>query len=217
MPWNDVAARRRSRTELAKSGIEVPAHLPVLFDPADLARLRPADDVIARVVALYAVIAVREGAPVATVRESLAERGLTRWLSGRERRFIARPDDEREMVEMSWRVEALAALGWALALVPELPLEGADGVPADVFAPLDPDGSRGERAEDLRLRPVEDLAGRLDAFYCAHWAAREQELTGHFDPWPAQLVPGAIQERRHGLEWLFTERDLDWEDIDLST
>ena len=166
---------------------------------------------------LYGVVAVREGAPVQTVRESLEERGLTGWLSARERRFIARPDDESELVEMSWRVEALAALAWALALVEELPLEGAEGVPSDVFAPLDPDGSHGQRAQDLRLRSVEELADRLDAFYCAHWAAREQHLTGHFDPWPAELVPGAIQERRHGLEWLFAERDLDWEDVDLST
>ena len=198
-------------------GIEVPTHLPVLFDPDDLARLRPVEDVVARAVALYAVIAVREGAPAQTVRESLDERALSEWLSARERRFIAGPNDERELAVMSWRVEALAALAWSLALVEELPLDGAEGVLAEVLAPLDPDGSRGERAGNLRLRPVEELADRLDAFYCAHWAAREQQLTAHFDPWPAQLVPGAIQERRHGLEWLFAERRLDWEDIDLST
>jgi hypothetical protein len=217
VPWNAEAARRRTLTELAKYGIEVPAYLPLLFEPGDLARLRPSEDAIARAVVLYSVIAVREGAPVELVRESLEERGLTGWLSGRERRFIAQPGDERELVEMSWRVEALAALAWALALVEELSLEGAEGVPADVFAPLDPDGSRGGRDQDVRLRPVEQLADRLDAFYCAHWAAREQQLTRHYDPWPVQLVPGAIQERRHGLEWLFADRDLDWEDVDLST
>ena len=118
---------------------------------------------------------------------------------------------------MSWRVEALAALAWSLTLVDLLPLEGADGVPATVFAPLNPDGSGEANATDVRLRPVEHLADRLDVFYCAHWAAREHRLTRHFDPWPTALSPGAIQERRHGLEWLFAERDLDWEDVDLST
>ena len=163
------------------------------------------------------MIALREGAPADMVRESLDARDLTGWLSERERRFVAHPVDEGELVQMSWRIEALAALAWALALVEELPLEGADGVPAEVFAPLDPDGSRGSRDQDVRLRRVEQLADRLDLFYCAHWAAREQQLTGYFDPWPAPLVPGASQERRHGLEWLFAERDLDWEDVDLST
>jgi hypothetical protein len=217
VPWEADAARRRSREELAKYGIDVLAHLPLLFDPDELPRLRPAEDAIARAVALYAVIAVREGAPADTVRESLEARGLIGWLSERERQFIAQPADEGELVQMSWRVEALAALGWALGLVEELPLEGAEGAPAEVFAPIDPDGTREGRDQDVLLRPVEQLADRLDLFYCAHWAAREQQLTGHFDPWPAQLVPGAIQERRHGLEWLFAERDVDWEEVDLST
>ena len=217
MTWDADAVRRRSRAELAKYGIEVAARLPLLFEPDELARLRPAEDAIARAVALYAVIAVREGTPADMARESLEERGLTGWLSERERGFIAQPVDEGELVEMSWRIEALAALAWALGLVEELPLEGAEGVPAEVFAPIDPDGSRGARDRDVRLRPVEQLADRLDLFYCAHWAARQQQLTGHFDPWPAQLVPDAIQERRHGLEWLFAERDLDWEEVDLST
>ena len=217
MPWDAGAARRRSRDELARFGIDILARLPLLFEPDELARLRPAEDAIARAVALYAVIAVREGEPADMVRESLDARGLAGWLSERERAFIAQPADEDELVQMSWRIEALAALAWALALVEELPLEGADGVPAEVFAPIDADGSRGGRDQDVRLRPVEQLADRLDLFYCAHWAATEQQLTGHFDPWPTQLVPGAIQERRHGLEWLFAERDLDWDEVDLST
>jgi len=217
VPWDADAARRRSRAELARYGIAVPADLPVLFEPDQLARLRSAEDATARAVALYAVIAVREGAPADTVRESLDERGLTGWLTDRERRFIAQPADEGELAQISWRVEALAALAWALGLVQELPLEGAEGIPADVFASIDPDGSRGHRDQDVQLRPVEQLADRLDLFYCAHWAAREHQLTGHFNPWPAQIVPGAIEERRHGLEWLFAERDLDWEDVDLST
>jgi hypothetical protein len=164
VPWDADAARRRSRAELAKYGIEVPAHLPLLFEPDELARLRPAEDAIARAVALFAVIAVREGAPADMVRESLEERGLTGWLSERERGFIAQPVDEGELVQMSWRIEALAALAWALGLVGELPLEGAEGVPAEVFAPLDPDGSRGARDRDVRLRPVEQIADRLDLF-----------------------------------------------------
>ena len=42
-------------------------------------------------------------------------------------------------------------------------------------------------------------------------------MRGTFEPWPEQLVPGSIWERRHGLEWLFTEPGTGWEDVDLST
>ena len=59
MTWNGDAARRRSGIELARYRIEVPAQLPVLFDSDDLVRLRPVEDVVARAVELYAVIAVR--------------------------------------------------------------------------------------------------------------------------------------------------------------
>ena len=63
MPWSADDARRRSRGELAKHGIEVPTTLPILCEPDDLARLRPSEEVIGRTLALYAVVAVREGAP----------------------------------------------------------------------------------------------------------------------------------------------------------
>jgi len=50
------------------------------------------------------------------VRATLEERGLAHWLTDRERRSITESSDEHELVQMSWRVEALAALGWSLAL-----------------------------------------------------------------------------------------------------
>jgi hypothetical protein len=79
-----------------------------------------------------------------------------------------------------------------------------------------------DEALPVEVRELPDDLAALDRLladpeYCAHWPAREQQLTGHLNPWPDQLVPGAIQQRRHSFEWLFAERDLDWEEVDLST
>ena len=216
MPWDAELARARSRDELARFGIDVPESLPLLFEPEALQRLRRRNDVIARSQALYGVVAISDGGPRDLVFPSLEARDLSRWLSERERRFVEGPSDEDERIQMSWRIEALTALGWALGLVDELSLSGAEAA-AGAFEPLDPDGSRGDVDDRVQLRSTTQLADRLDAFYCAHWAAREQQLTSAFDPWPEALVPGAIMERRHGLEWLFADPSYDWEDVDLST
>jgi len=85
-----------------------------------------------------------------------------------------------------------------------------------MFDSIDLDRSEGETERHARLRPAEELATRLDAFACAHRAVPEQQLSSHFHPWPAELVPGSIRQRRHPLEWLFAAKD-DWEEVDLST
>ena len=214
MQWDAYAARRRSSEELARHGIEVPPSLPLLLEPHELDRLRPVTDVVARTQALFEVIALREGAPAEQVRASIDKGRLDPWLSEREKRFVAQPDDHQELIAMSWRIESILALGWALGLVDDLPLEGAEGVPAETFAPIHTPGSR---SPQFQLRPVHEIADRLDLFYCGHWAAVEHRLSGAFSPWPDALVPGAILERRHGLEWLFADPEFDWEQIDLST
>ena len=112
----------------------------------------------------------------------------------------------------------MVALGWALQLSGELPLDGV--VPDDfarTFAPLDPFGEGSGPDPAVRLRAPDELLAALDRFYCASWAVRENELTGSFEPWPAELVPGAIWERRHALEWVVGDPGVGWDDVDLST
>ena len=212
--------RRASLAVLQPFGIVVPEHLPVLGE-GEVARHRPLDEIVERVQAMYGVLAVVEGAPFDMVERSLADRGLNRWLSERERAYFdARrrgEDPERRRVELSWRTECMLALGWALRLFDDLPLTGTQVAPAEAFEPLDPKGFGSGADPSIRLRPIPEIAARLDLLYCAHWAVRENQLTGRFEPWPADLVPGAIWERRHALEWIFDTDADDWDDVDLST
>jgi hypothetical protein len=208
MRWNTANARVYSQEELADLGIATAPSPPLRFDRRGPAQPRPLAHVIARAQALYALAAIVECAPRERIVHSLETRGLTGWLSARERRFVRSRVDEQELIVMSWRVERLAALGWALGLVPELPLTGADAAPASAFAPIDPLGTRGRIAPWVELRTAAEITDRLDAFHCAHRALAD----AHAHP---DLDPDAIRERRHGLEWLFTEPGADWEVIDL--
>ena len=163
---------------------------------------RPLADVIHRTTALYSVLAIPEGGSFEIAYGALVERDLLPWLSEKERRYIAGrqrgEEDERERVQLSWRVECMLALGWALELFDEVPVERTRPAPAEAFDPLYPEGFAAGPSPAIRLRPAETLAQHLDLFYCAHWAVRENQLTGDFEPWPEQLVPGAIWER-HAL------------------
>jgi Domain of unknown function (DUF4272) len=125
MTWDHEAVRAASRAALAEHGLTVPDHLPWL----DRVPPRPREDVIARTLALYSVMAIVEGAPFDVVHESIVARGLDRHLSETEHRYLGarlrgEEPSERDQVELSWRGECMVALGWALELFDELPLEG---------------------------------------------------------------------------------------------
>ena len=100
-----------------------------------------------------------------------------------------------------------------LELAPVLPVTRELDIRPEYFQPLN--ALRGP-APELALRPVGEIAARLDLLFCAHWAAREQEYHGLLDTWPEALEPGAIWERRRALEWFFVT-GLDWDDVRLDT
>jgi hypothetical protein len=123
--------------------------------------------------------------------------------------------DERELqqllVDITWREEALHALLWALGFVEDLPPDQmCPKEPAyEQLAPgLDP----GRARDDVRLRPLAEIAAMLDLYYCLHWHARNAQY--HGGVWDYEIAPGVVLERRRALEWLF--QDAQWEAVDLA-
>ncbi|MDP8909221.1 MAG: DUF4272 domain-containing protein [Chloroflexota bacterium] len=214
------AVRAASVAEAAATGLSISPSLPLL-GAEDVAHPRPVSTVVARTRALYGVLALREGTPLEAVLEVLRRESLLDSLSESERRYLEALESGRSEeaarieIPLSWRTEAEYALGWALGLFDALPVTGLAGEIAPAFAPIDPDATRGGPDPALDLRPVDELVGRLDAFYCVHWAATDHALTASRASWPAAVVPGAVMERRHALEWIFTDED--WDEVDLST
>jgi hypothetical protein len=205
-----------SLAELAHAGLPAPPeHFPSILE-AYAGPRRSAQDVVDRIRALHGVLAAAYGQPGDEILEQLTERGLLEWVSDSERVMLAAPEDEAQdlRVRISWRTECLSALGWALGLYDELPIDGLSEAAPEDFAVLDPEADAGTPA-DVTLRDERELMARLDVFFCAHWAVRDHDLTGLPAQWPEGVVSGAVWERRHALEWLLS--DTPWDDIGLNT
>lgn len=206
--------RRRadSVAALAPYGFALPPQLPLLGDE-DVGAHRPLEQVVARAQALVCMLNAAHGAPLEKVRRVLGEHGLEPWVSETERAFLDDPADRRGAQLLTWRVEALYALTWVLEVADTLPLEGAVSFGDELLGPVDPLSTV---PAPTTLRDTSAVAARLDLFFCAHWAVRENHLNGSFAPWPEVLVGGAIEERRHALEWCFAPTE-EWDDVSLDT
>ena len=210
----EQSVRRLRRWQLADTG-----SLPLHADE-DFEWVRDAAAVAHRCHAIAAALALAHRAPVQTVRAAIDEYELEPALGSRELELlrVLEGDEEADeqmmhqlLVDVSWREEALHALLWVLGLVEDLPPEQmCPKQPAyERLAPgLDPARAR----EDLRMRPLSEIAAMLDLYYCLHWHARKAQY--HGDVWDYQIAPSVVLERRRALEWLF--QDARWEDVDLA-
>jgi len=202
-----TAMRQRSLAKAAALGFPINPSLPLL-EEIELRRTK--DQVVDRILGILCVGAVAYG----------FERGrAVSWLERESREWLLTPAETafmqgdsvdrifKEQIEGGW------ALSWAVGLVEGL----------DFFAPcssdfvrLLPDVKNDEPAESfraqVRLRPIEAIAGTLDLSYCLHWAIVDGELHSRG---MQRLPPYVVIERRRALEWLTT--DTPWEQITLDT
>lgn len=75
---------------------------------------------------------------------------------------------------------------------------------------LPPDIDMQRFRNSLTLRPPRELLQQLDVYYNLHWTSkRPTTMTG-------KLNKSVIMERRRALEWI-SDKELDWDNIDLST
>jgi hypothetical protein len=219
------ALRRKHRTEdaLAARGLETFQGLPVV-EGEDEVRLRPASEVARRCLALI-VVAVRgeslgTGDPLTV--SLLKKRAPLAFpaLSPEERRFMGAdkwlrpPPTAQQIINATWRYEALATLLWALGEIEALPWPGSlCDVPTIAAKMLDLDAKR--FIETARLRPTAEILDALDEIYRLRWILVEARL-GNV-PHPDDVDGGVATERHHALNWLTCYCDADWDDVSTDT
>jgi hypothetical protein len=220
VPYPPDARERKvgSERELARLGIHAPDTLPPVVGESEV-ELRPALEVAQRALALF-VVAIRaeslgtsDEIPIADLRQRRP--GGFRVLTPNESSFLnAAAPEQQQVVNFTWRYEALFLLQWALGLMPELPhpSEICD-VPAVARTML------GTSEEDFltraALRPTAAVLDALDLHFRLHWAVRQARLDGKDGA--NGLNPGAVLERHHALNWLVRFEDADWDDVDTPT
>ncbi|NOS70339.1 MAG: DUF4272 domain-containing protein [Verrucomicrobia bacterium] len=180
-------------------------------------KIRSAEEVARRCLALYAVIATGHEGPRGELIDWLRRENLWEAVSPVEASFLqSDTPTQQQRVNATWRTEALGPLLWSLGLVPELPPPtGLCDVQAlrRVLPPLM--GLVAEWLSAAHLRPDSEIREANETVYQTHWAVRDARLNGK--PVPQSFHPGVVQERHYALNWLIGYGGQDWDNISTDT
>lgn len=206
MEPDPAAVKARSEAILRAAGAEVNEALPVRHP----GQPRPQEVVVDRMLALYGLLFLLYAAPE-PVEAWLTGNDLMLSVTTEERRILACGSlDGMDEQRIYWSNESMWALGWALGLVEELPLDLR--VDESLFEGL-PNLPAGESAqavrERARLRPHDELFAQLDLAYRLGWYTRdslERRVLCAFNY-------DASMERLKALEWLLGRES--WDDVEV--
>ena len=203
VPPGAEQVRQRSLARARALGVPTNEHLPFVDEPV----VRPAVEVVSRMLTLHGVMAALHGAREETVLRWLEQEGLTPELSPLEADVLA----GRSRCAWHDRVECLWAFAWALGRHDDLePTRPCAHDFVTTFPDLRPAESTASFREGATLRPVQELYEQADLHYVLTWGARESGPHTPID------VP-AVFERRRALDWLIDPERMDWDDITLDT
>ena len=166
---------------------------------------------------LYGVVAAANGDNKKRIVRWLKEQNLWDATSPEEKNFLTTKKPERsQMVNSTWRVEALYVLLWALGKVrsAETLSETCDvsevqGVCRFYLKNAD------EFIDSAHLRDQDEVEKLYEQIYQAHWEIRDAEIRN--EPSPVTYVSGVVIERHYALNWLSGYLGQDWDDITTDT
>ena len=166
---------------------------------------------------LYSVVAIGNGVDRKGAINWLQSEALWSGASPQERDFIVSSHPtQQQIINATWRVEALHALVWALGLIDRMdPLTGNCDL-ARMQGVLPKLGeSTSEFVKQATLRDEADILKASEDIYNAHWKVRDAQVNRR--DVPDRINPSVIQERHYALNWLTGYGGLDWDDITTDT
>lgn len=170
---------------------------------------RPASEVAARALILFAAVRISLGADRLKLAEWLVGLDLGVALSSDEADLFTklRISEERRAAA-GWEIERLLVLLWALKLV-ELPDAGASPDTSAIIEIVPPTASVSvEQFLASDLRPAPDIAGLAEAYgSICRKAATNQDL----DPSENHAFEAHVAQRRYAaLQWILNPDRIDW-------
>jgi hypothetical protein len=202
---------------LVPLGIRINAGLPLIEDVAET-KLRSKDELVRRLVALWAVAGTAHLPDVDFFERFFVENQLSEWLSTRERAYLFRENrSESERIHFSWQIESLYFLGWCGGLVAKIDIPTAHSSVEsfmDIFPQPGEDLARLQSA--VSPKSVTEILDWSDLLYRLHWAVRDDHLNGVK---PSHLVvPGVVQEWHRSVNWMtrYSDED-DWDHVGTDT
>ena len=214
-PLPDQLARKaRSETALQARGIPFAASLPPVASDTTV-QCRPQHEVASRALALGYVALKGEGVAAEDLAGYDGAYGATEYLSPVEKEFAAATVPSRQqLLNASWRYEALHTLLWALGYLPDLDFPDHPCDPSHDMGLLAPLSEAQFRAQ-ARLRPTPEILDAADLTYRYAWACVDARLQQQ--PAPAGLESGVVHERQYALNWLTGRFGQAWDDVSTDT
>jgi len=219
MPYPSEALQRKANTEqyLKTLGLQTPKSLPPVVAESEVI-LRNPQEVAERALALMLI-----GIQAESFRnnkridpQTFKQRCPLGFaaLSNNELAFMnSKQPAEQEIIQMSWRYEALLPLQWALNWQSELAF--ADAI-CDVTSLVQKGMDYSKQGiSSVTLRPVKELLDAMDLHYRLHWIGREFDR--QHQQAPAAIITGIVQERHYAFNWLTNFENADWDNVDTPT
>jgi len=183
-------------------------------EPED--KLRSAAAVARRCLVLCSVVAASHNEDSTKIVTWLKSEGLWDDVSPKERSFLqSKKPTNGQLINASWRVEALYILLWALRLIPSLEV---GKTPSERFGLTDllPFlGPTSEFINNSELRSEDEIYEINEKIYEAHWSVRDAKINSKAIP--EDIDPGVIMERHYGINWLTGYCGQPWDNVTTDT
>lgn len=203
--------REETFIKLGAKGLGVDIPLPLLDE--DLQILKSSSDIKNRIVALYSLTGLGNGADPKKIYNWLKKEDLEHCLEETEQIYFWRQLSNQDEIDLSWKQEALFCCCWAIGIAKYLHFPSEECDLGEIFSEIPP---RVETLEFFKKTQFESslknkVVAELDFHYCLHWLIRHPERLN------AEMFAkvSIVRERRHALEWLASNSS--WSEITLDT
>ena len=211
MSFNPKKVRAEVLTHLKLKDIPTNEALPTI----DKWVFKSSVEVAERIVSLYALTGLAHEADPISLKEWLSEGQLYSEIPDSEKAYFEKTLSSKDIVDLSWKQEALFAVCWSGSLVREMGLPHSECNLNKVFPQIPPEVEISDFLKTFNLRGEQQIAFQTDLHYCLHWILRHPECWGTSE-WPSRLNKDVLIERRRALEWI-TKSSIKWEDVALDT
>lgn len=178
--------------------------------------VRSAEQIAKRALALAAVVSCAYGDSKEDVSRWLKNEKLWDDLSPSEKTFLETETSTETNAELTWKIEALIPLLWAINKIDEMPGidKQCDTDPLKQAVIWSPDATH-EYISSSELRDEDEIFDEYEKVYQAHWEVRDAQLNNK--TMPKKYDPEVVYERHYGFNWLTGYMGQGWDDITTDT
>lgn len=212
-------SERKEETEalLRTHGIPYNPGLPCI-ESEDETELRSAEELGIRMFCLFCVIGRAYHWKDLSYGQFLKRFCLWPHLSPEELEYLSsHVPDRQTALDLTWRVEALFLIMWAVRLFETLPLPINQTYNEDLISKF-PSFKRSPWPfiQSLQMRSKSELLDASDLLYRLHWATRQAFVEGQ-DP-PAGLDPRIVYQWHYAINWITQyDGEVEWDDVTTDT